>query len=855
MRLLIICLLILFCFFSISFAKENPKKKDSKKDTSSVVTKPPKKKKSFDDSLKAFKKFDGLFKFYQDTSNGNMLMVIRKNQINKEFIYFVYAENGLPSSNTFRGSFRENRIFAIRKYYNKIEFWALNTNFYFDPKSALSKSSNGNISNSILLSQKIIDTDHELGEYLINADDIFMGEILHRIKPVPPRGLPPDAFFSLGSMSRAKSKYLKVNNYPENTDILTEYVFENPYPSVSAGAEVADDRNVHIQIQHSFIEMPVNNFKPRYDDPRIGYFTTLITEMTSPSATPYKDVIHRWHLEKKDSLSEISEPKKPIKWWLENSTPVEYRETIKKAVLQWNLAFEKCGLKNAIEVDIQPDTAKWDAGDIRYNVIRWTSSPNPIFGGYGPSFVNPRTGQILGADIMIEYQFISNRLKRESLFIPILNEQNNIHLNHFCNLAEHLQIECMYGKIANNLLKGQEVPESEFIKQAIYYLILHEVGHTLGLNHNMKASQWLSSKEIHDKEKTEKGGIIASVMDYPAVNISADKKTQGYYFTTMPGPYDDWAIEFGYRSFNVSITEKIEIVKILNRSTEKALAFGNDADDMRSPGLHIDPRVMINDLSSDAIGYMTDRIMLTNTLIGSLTDKYKKNGQSYQELNNAYQILTLELANAASVISRFVGGVYVDRSLIGQNTKNKPFTPVPYAEQKRAVKIINTHFFGTEAFKTDQKLYNYLQIQRRGFNLMGINEDPKIHERALGIQRSILDHWLHPAVLKRLTDSQLYGNKYSINEFLTDLTSSIFDEDLTKIPNSFRCQLQMEYVSRLANVVKSDNGSYDSFSKANFTAQLQSIQNKLNANKGTVSDIKVHRNYLVLLIQKALAVK
>jgi hypothetical protein len=127
-------------------------------------------------------------------------------------------------------------------------------------------------------------------------------------------------------------------------------------------------------------------------------------------------LIHRWDLRKKDPNAAVSEPVEPIVWWIENSTPHEWRETIKNAVLEWNKAFEKAGFKNAVQVKIQPDDADWDAGDIRYNVLRWTSSPNPPFGGYGPSFVNPRTGQILGSDIMLEFVYHTNRVVLNRLF-------------------------------------------------------------------------------------------------------------------------------------------------------------------------------------------------------------------------------------------------------------------------------------------------------------------------------------------------------------------------------------------------------------------------------------------------------
>src|SRR5687768_10798362 len=119
---------------------------------------------------------------------------------------------------------------------------------------------------------------------------------------------------------------------------------------------------------------------------------------------------------KKDPTAAVSEPVTPITWWIENTTPHELREPIRQAVLEWNKPFEAAGFRNAVVVNVQPDDADWDAGDIRYNVLRWTSSPNPPFGGYGPSFINPRTGEILGADVMLEYVFITNRLRQERLF-------------------------------------------------------------------------------------------------------------------------------------------------------------------------------------------------------------------------------------------------------------------------------------------------------------------------------------------------------------------------------------------------------------------------------------------------------
>jgi len=849
---------------NISVEAKDSKKKDekTKQDTTKVVAK---KKKTFDDSLKTYKKFPGLFKIYQDTASGGLLMAIKKDQIDKEYIYFSYSENGFVGAGTIKGTFRDNKVFTIKRYFNRLEFIVINTHYYFDSTNALSKAANANISNAILFTRKISSTDNEKGEYLINADDIFLTEFLQRIKPQAPRGVPADAFYAIGSLSKEKSKIVKIKNYDSNTDVLVEYVFENQHPAVAGGPELADDRNVSITIQHSLIQMPENNYKPRFDDARVGYFTTQTNDMTSPSATPYRDFIHRWHLQKKDSLAVLSEPKQPITWWIENSTPVTYRETIKKAALAWNKAFEVAGFKNAIAVHIQPDTATWDAGNMNYNVMRWTSSPNPIFGGYGPSFVNPKTGEIIGADIMLEFVFVTNRLRAAHFFETNGSELdpamlfNHMHTNGYCALGAHLQQQNMLGSMALKLNDTEEVEKDSFMTQAMYYLVLHELGHTLGLNHNMKASQLHLPLVINNKILTKKVGLIGSVMDYPAANIALDKTKQGEYFISQPGTYDNWAIEYGYRQYNNNEDEKQGLEKILSRSTEAALTFGNDADDMRTAGVHIDPRVMINDLSGDAIAYSTDRIKLVNRISNELLKKYAgKNavkGNSYQALRNGYQVVITEKSTAAIILSRYVGGVYVDRSVIGQKTMNKPLQPVALADQKRAMNAIALYVFAPDAFKINAEVYNYLQIQRRGFNLFGGNEDPKIHEMALGVQKQVLDHWLHPNVLKRMTDSELYGNKYSVNEFINNLTDAVFKSDLTGSVNTFRQNLQVEYTARLATAVKNEALPFDHIARGNMAYQLKKIDTMLKANVGVDEKTKAHRAYLALIISKGLAVK
>ena len=195
---------------------------------------------------------------------------------------------------------------------------------------------------------------------------------------------------------------------------------------------------------------------------------------------------------KQDPAAAVSDPVEPIVWWIENTTPLEFRDIIRDATLSWNLAFEKAGISNAVQVKIQPDDADWDSGDVRYNVLRWTSSPQPPFGGYGPKFTNPRTGQIIGADVMLEYSFIARHLRAVKLMELIENgglpKDSAVA---YCSLGHGLQISTLFGAQALQATGGDPALKEQMIHDTLHYLILHEVGHTLGLNHNMKATQLL----------------------------------------------------------------------------------------------------------------------------------------------------------------------------------------------------------------------------------------------------------------------------------------------------------------------------------------------------------------------------
>lgn len=849
-----ILVLALFLIPQNSEAQKKKRKKNKNQVEAPVKPTPKKPKiKTISDLTKSSKEINGLFKIYQDTITGSIQMVISKNQIGKEYIYFSQIADGvLDAGRINRGSYRGSKVFKIKKYFNKIEFVTQNTSYYFDPNNAISKAKNANISEGNMASLKIEAQDKNKGLYLIKADGLFLRETFSQIKPSNRPGTPPTAF-KLGSLSKTKTKIESIKNYPENTNIKVEYVYSKPSALNNGSSAVSDGRNVSIKVVHELIAMPENDYEPRFDDPRVGYFTNKITDQTSTSSTPYRDLIQRWNLKKKDPEADISEPIKPITWWLENTTPIEWRETIKNGILEWNKAFEKAGFKNAIVVKQQPDDANWDAGDIRYNVMRWTSSPRPPFGGYGPSMKNPRTGEILGADIMLEYNIFSggNYISKiygdtsSNLEFNPYQIDENFDSENYCMLAQGMQANLYFAKTAAKAFSNSNFELNKIQKQVLTAVVIHEIGHTLGLSHNMKASQLYSPKQLANADFIKGKCLTASIMDYALINVTRDRSSQGQYDDVTIGPYDIWAIQLGYKPFKT----ETEHQALLNESTKPEHIFGNDADDMRALGRGIDPRVMIFDQSSDPITYSIDRIELSNDLMKTVKDKFTKKGESYQELRRVYYTLSGQKANAANVISRYIGGVYVDRAMVGQEGETQPYTPVSLEDQKRAMKALKDYVFAPNAFNAPSDLYNYIARQRRGFDYT--NEDPKIHDQVLRYQKNVLNHLLHPNVLKRISDSELYGNEYKLSAVMRDLNNAIFKTDIYSNVNSFRQNLQLEYTNMLIDILTGkQNGRFTNNAKSMALYNLKSIRT-MAAPSGNISS-RAHKQHLRTLIDNAL---
>ncbi len=368
-----------------------------------------------------------------------------------------------------------------------------------------------------------------------------------------------------------------------------------------------------------------------------------------------------------------------------------------------------------------------------------------------------------------------------------------------------------------------KLPE-ELLGQAIKEVVMHEVGHSLGLRHNFKASTMLSLAEINDPEITRKKGIAGSVMDYNPLNISRKGEKQGDYATTTIGPYDYWAIEYAYKP--ISGNEEKELKKIASRSPEGDLIYATDEDLYSSN----DPLVNAYDLGDDPLAYVIKRVALAAELLDGIENKIVRDGESWARLRTAFSVLVGQYANAAYTASSYVGGQHISRDFKGGKDSRDPIVPVSGVKQREALDFLVDNILSDEAFEFSPQLLRRITSEHwyhwgSGFSFG--SPDVNVYGRVLRIQQIALRHCFNAGVLNRLQNQQLMidtptagdeGNEpLRISELFRTLTDSIWseladaggeDNDEELECSIIRRNLQRDHLSRLNKLVLGSRNPY-----------------------------------------------
>lgn len=618
-------------------------------------------------------------------------------------------------------------------------------------------------------------------------------------------------------------RYSAVKAFPENVLVQTEVISASPDGGTSVG------------VGYSFRILPDlqrSDYKPRVADERIGYFPTVRQDWN----TPYTDrenivrYINRWNLQKKDPSLEASPPAEPIVFIIEKTVPLQWRRFVKEGIEEWNKAYEAIGITNAIQVYQQTDDnefANIDPEDARYNFFRWIVTGRGF--AMGPSRPDPRTGEILDADIIFDdsmvrgyLQDFGNLFGAEALswqmgpeviefleknpnFIPMGMTAEDVRSTgmqmrkyaalavgntellqddagalassrtkpvfspHACTYAQGMQHQMsMLSLITAAKGDGRKVPE-RLIGEMVRDITSHEVGHTLGLRHNFKGSTWLSPEEIKKRRDAGDEATFASTMDYNGMLLFPGDKIEAVKHVTSPviGPYDFWAIEYGYTADDKGDA----LAKIAQRSNEPGLAYATDEDvmGMSSP----DPRANRWDMSSDPIAWATNQAKLADEMLSTFqTWAVKPTDPSYY-LRSAYLTLMFDKTRNLSYVARLVGGQEFNRNRAGDPDAKPPLTPIAPEEQRKALDSLASTIFSEDFLKLDPELLNKLVPGRNWDDRFGeppARVDFPAHQSILSLQNTSLFTITNPVILQRIYDAELKTtaeNKFTAAELLS----------------------------------------------------------------------------------------
>lgn len=837
----------------ISVARtEEPKKPDEKPATqgSDAQAKPAgsSAQKPFAVLLKDATRVPGLITLYQ--TEGKVYAELPPSLLGKEFFVSISIARGIGESSLLGGmtwGFGDDWVWQFRKVDDTIHVIRKNVRFFADKGSPEAKAVDLAYTDSVLFAVPIASTSPS-GGHVIDLGAIFFTDL-------------PQISNALSgfSFARDRTTWASVKAFPDNVELQVAATYGSS--GKTQIDTVPDSRGATITVHYSLSLLPQNTYKPRLADDRVGYFVTALKDFSQKvDEDRFVRYINRWNLEKADSSADVSPPKKPIVFWIENTVPFRYRQPIREGIEGWNTAFEKAGFASAIEVRQQPDKTDWDPEDVNYNTFRWITAGASF--AMGPSRVNPRTGQILDADIIFDADFLQFWRTQYETFTPQSiaaltggrPASSPHHTGHgpCCAACTLFEGHARETALATTMLAVSAEPglsekeKEKVVVQGLKLVAMHEVGHTLGLRHNFKGSAYRSLADFNDVSKTRESGGSTSVMDYIPVNIVPSGKTQGDYYAASLGPYDLWAIEYGYKPLpgGSPEAERADLEKIAGRSGDPALAFATDED---TEGNDPDPFSNRFDLGKDPLEFATLRAELVAEVMPKIVDRLAtvdpKTGEGgYNRVRQAFGVLLSANGQAMHFASRLVGGLEMSRSHKGDDNAPPPFRVISAQRQRDAISLLEQRMFAVEPFTFPPALLNQLVATKwLHWGATPVpREDYAIHEVVLMWQDRILGNLLDSTTLSRIRDSELRvandEDAFTTAELFDRLTRAIMREVESIGPGdytprkpavaSLRRGLQRAYVTRLAGLAMGSAPSLPD-AQALATMHLRSIEDSI----------------------------
>ena len=614
---------------------------------------------------------------------------------------------------------------------------------------------------------------------------------------VKPLGFPQSRrkSYKISSLDSKRSFIESIKSYPINIEVrhVKTYRSSDPPSNSSVGA-------VSLEMNNSMILLPKTPMKRRYFDQRVGWFARSQVDygldVQESKSLKYLD---RWRLEvKKEDIEKFKKgelviPKKQIVYYIDRATPVKWRKYLKQGIEDWQVAFEEAGFKNAIIAKDPPtkeEDPEWSPEDVRYSVVRYLASPIP--NANGPHVSDPRSGEILESDINWYHNVMT--LLRNWFFVQTA--------------------------AINEKARGVAF-DDEVMGRLIRFVSAHEVGHTIGLPHNMGSSSAYPVDSLRSASFTKKYGTAPSIMDYARFNYIAQPEDKGVSLMPDIGVYDKHAVKWGYKPILDAKTAKDE-----KKTLDKWIRDNENSLMHRFGSAGIDPSSQTEDLGDDAVKASEYGILNLKRIIPNLNKWTSEDGKDYSDLQTMYGQVLSQFNRYMGHVSSNIGGVYQYYKTYDQ--EGPVYTHVKKSHQIKCMNFLQTQLFKTPTWMIDKNILNKIEFAGN------VNRIRATQSRTLN---SILDF----GKMARLIENEaINGAKaYTLSEMMSDLKKGIWEELYTNKPiDVYRRNLQLAYIDRINYIMNEEQGSTPSWARSYVTTVKVSQSDIRTVSVGQLLELK-----------------